>query len=134
MDDDAQALDADDPEGHDERRGGVRHLACFPAYVETAQGTPRSALIRDLSVTGALLLTRARLQIGDPVKLLLYLSSEGAPQTVSGKVVREERRSIEMAHPWSKQVAIQFDEPVPELESRARELADRQAELLGRKT
>jgi PilZ domain len=114
-----------------ERRGGFRHLACFPAHVETAQGVPRSALIRDLSVSGALLLTRARLAIGDTVKLSLYLREGIEPFATTARVVREEKRTSEMVHPWTKAVAVQFDDRIPDLEGEAKALADRQAALRG---
>ncbi len=125
-------LDADD-DGASERRIDPRHLACFPAYVEAVEGVRRSALIRDLSVSGALLLTRARLAIGDTVKLSLYLREGTEPRAVTARVVREERRPNEMVHPWTKSVAVQFDAPIPELEAEARALADRQASLAGRR-
>jgi hypothetical protein len=112
-----------------ERRGDPRHFACFPAHLETAQGVPRSALIRDLSVSGALLLTRAKLAIGDTVKLSLYLREGLAPFATTARVVREEKRTSEMVHPWTKAVAVQFDQPILALEDEARNLADRQAAL-----
>src|SRR5262245_9442037 len=115
-----------------ERRGGIRHLACFPAYLETGEGAPRSALIRDLSVTGALLLTRAKLKVGDDIKLALYLGEEDEPFAAQGKVVREERRTGELSHPWTKSVAIHFDAPLTEIEPQIKELAERQAALFGR--
>jgi hypothetical protein len=118
-------------EGAD-RRVDIRHLACFPAHVETSEGVPRSALIRDLSVSGALLLTRASLQVGDPVKLALYLGDEPEPYPAQGRVVREERRIGERAHPWTKSVAVQFDAPLTELEPQIKALAERQAALFGR--
>src|SRR5206468_1709349 len=96
-----------------------------------AQGVPRSALIRDLSVSGALLLTRAKLALGDTVKLSLYLREGLTPFETTARVVREERRTSEMVHPWTKAVAVQFDEPLKELETEARALADRQAALRG---
>ena len=121
--------DQDEAETASERRGDIRHLACFPAHVETAEGVARSALIRDLSISGALLLTRARLKIGDPVKLSLYLKEGAEPFAVTGRVVREEKRPSELVHPWTKAVAVHFDEPVVELEPDARVLAERQAAL-----
>jgi PilZ domain len=117
-----------------ERRVEPRHLACFPAHVETAAGVPRSALIRDLSVSGALLLTRARLNVGDTVKLSLHLREGAPPYPTVARVVREEQRPNEMVHPWTKAVAVQFEAPIPELEGEARSLADRQAALLGRRS
>jgi hypothetical protein len=116
-----------------DRRGGLRHLACFPAYLETGEGAPRSALIRDLSVTGALLLTRAKLKVGDEVKLALYLGEDDEPFPAQGKVVREERRVGELSHPWTKSVAIQFDAALTAIEPQIKALADRQAALFGRK-
>lgn len=121
--------DVDGAEPASERRGDVRHLACFPAHVETAEGVARSALIRDLSISGALLLTRARLRIGDPVKLSLYLKEGTEPFAAAGRVVREERRPSELVHPWTMAVAVHFDEPIAELEADAKALAERQAAL-----
>jgi hypothetical protein len=126
-------LDQGEDEGEgDDRRGDLRHLACFPAHLETAEGVPRSALIRDLSVSGALLLTRARLRVGDVVKLSLHLREGAAPHETSARVVREERRPNEMVHPWTKAVAVQFEVPMAELEGEARALAERQAVLFNR--
>lgn len=133
---DDDSVDEEEPaDGGDgsERRGDLRHLACFPAHVETAEGTPRSALIRDLSVSGALLLTRARTRVGEKVKLALYLGDAPDPFIVSGSVVREERRTGELAHPWTKSVAVQFDALLVELEPQIKALADHQAELFGRR-
>lgn len=127
-------IEPDDAESLSERRQDPRHLACFPAHLETAAGVPRSALIRDLSVSGALLLTRARLAVGDPVKLALYLRVGAEPHQVTGRVVREEQRPSEMVHPWTKSVAVQFDEPVTAIEQDAKGLAERQAALAGRRT
>lgn len=135
---DTTGIKADGPEDEaptgSERRGDPRHLACFPAHVETTEGegNPRSALIRDLSVSGALLLTRARLEVGDTVRLSLYLKEGDEPYFTTARVVRNERRSIEVAHPWTKAVAVQFDEPIKALDAEAKALAERQAALAGR--
>lgn len=131
---DEEERSSDDGGDGAERRGDLRHLACFPAHVETAEGTPRSALIRDLSVSGALLLTRARIRVGEKVKLALYLGDSPDPFIVSGSVVREERRTGELAHPWTKSVAVQFDALLVDLEPQIKALADHQAELFGRRT
>jgi hypothetical protein len=127
-----EGLDDDAP-SPSERRGDPRHLACFPAQLEVREGVQRTALIRDLSVSGALLLTRAKLEVGDTVRLSLYLTDGAPPRFATARVVRHERRSVEMAHPWTKAVAVQFDEPITELEAEAKALAARQAALSGRK-
>jgi hypothetical protein len=126
-----ESLDGDEGDDGSDRRGDLRHLACFPAHVETEAGVRRSALIRDLSVSGALLLTRARLHVGDSVKLSLYLRDGAPPFLTTARVVREEQRPSEMVHPWTKSLAVQFEAPLPALDQDARALADRQAALLG---
>lgn len=123
------AAGGDEGASPSERRVDARHLACFPAHLETAQGVPRSALIRNLSVSGALLLTRAKLSIGNTVKLSLYLREGVPPFAATGRVVREEQRPSELVHPWTKAVAVQFEVPNPVLEGEAKALADHQAAL-----
>jgi hypothetical protein len=127
----AGKVEVEEPMTPSERRGGSRHFACFPAHLETGEGIQRTALIRDLSVSGALLLTRAKLAIGDQVRLSLYLKEGTEPTFTTGRVVREERRSMELAHPWTKAVAVHFDAELPELEADAKALAERQAALNG---
>ncbi len=113
-----------------DRRIGNRHLACFPAHVDTGAGSKRSAVIRDLSVSGALLLTRARVKVGDELTLSLYLTGDPTQgHEVKGRVVRDERRSLEVSDIWPYAVAIQFDEPFQEIEPDVRALAERQASL-----
>ena len=48
-----------------EHRIGVRHFACFPAHIEPPDGGKRTAMIHDLSVSGALLVVRAPLAVGE---------------------------------------------------------------------
>jgi len=118
------------PPDLEERRAGERHLACFPAHIQRNSGSTRMALIRDLSVTGALLLTRADLKVGETIRLSLYLR-EDATEAVpaSGHVVRFEDREAERAEVWHHCAAIHFDEPLRGHEDEIRALAQRQAEL-----
>src|ERR1022692_1690800 len=56
-----------------DRRGGERHIACFPAYIEREAGSTHTTMIHDLSVTGALLLGRRALPpVGPPPLLRFY--------------------------------------------------------------
>ncbi len=112
-----------------DRRQGLRHIACFPAYIEVQEGEQRSAIIRDLSVTGAMLLTRAELRPGDRVRLSLYISDDlNAPGIVTGKVVRAEPWG-DGTTLWSFTIGVQFDTPAAEHEQAIKELADKQAKL-----
>lgn len=117
-----------------DRRAGIRHLACFAAELQMERWNgARTAVIRDLSVTGALLLTGARAQVGERVTLNLYITGDETMQTVAGRVVRHERRDPATAGLWPYSVGVQFDEPLNELEPQIKEVAARQAALLGRK-
>src|SRR5262245_37649821 len=94
-----------------DRRGSTRHLACFPAHILNAEDdSPRSALISDLSTSGALLMTRVRLDVGSPIKLTLYIAADtdDAP-TATARVVRVEKRSIERSDVWPYNIAVEFD-------------------------
>jgi hypothetical protein len=122
-------IESDFPQPID-RRSGSRHEASLPASLETPQGRMRSALVRDLSTSGVLLLTRAKLEVGDAVGVYLHLEGEGPPFVVRGKVVRESRRGIELVHPWTSTLAVHFDVAAPEPEPAAKELAARRAKLL----
>jgi hypothetical protein len=113
-----------------ERRVDERHFACFPAHIQRPGGSTRMALIRDLSVSGALLLTRERLKIGDAVELSLYLWEDTEQvRKASARVVRVEPRTGERAEVWHHSAAVQFDEPLRECAAEIKDLADRQAAL-----
>lgn len=101
------------------RRAGERYLACFPASVERPDGEQRPSLIRDLSVTGVLLLVRtAKLRAGDKVKLQLYIAEDSSAfRAASGKVVRVEDLEPDEAGPWLKRVAVHFEQPLTMYES-----------------
>jgi Tfp pilus assembly protein PilZ len=125
---------ADSSSPTSDRRAGTRHLACFAAEIQMERWNgARTAVIRDLSVTGALLLTAAKIQIGDEVTLNLYILGEETMHTVAGKIVRYERRDPTTAGLWPFSVGVHFDAPLNELEAQIKEVAARQAALLGRK-
>ena len=126
-----------DPEDNDrptdserERRGEPRHFACFPAHIVRAGGSMRTALIRDLSISGALLLTRAELKVGERIRLSLYLADDSNDARVaSGRVVRAERRTADLAEVWHHTAAVQFDTSLAQWEGEIKALAEKQAEL-----
>ena len=100
----------------EDRRGEERHATFVPATIDCAKGKGRSALIRDISASGARFLTRARLEVGEPVLMTLSFSlsenSSGEPIRVSGRVVRVERLDPQRAGLWGYLAAVQFDEPI----------------------
>lgn len=118
-----------------ERRTATRHQAYVPAHVDTGNGHKRTAMIKDLSVSGALLLTRARVKPDDEITLSLYLTGDpNVARVVKGRVVRDERRSVEVSDIWPFSVAVRFDEPFEEIEPDVKAIAEKQAATLGNTT
>ena len=116
-----------------ERRTAVRHLACFPAQVQAQAGGLRSALIRDLSTTGTMLLTRARLTAGDQVRLNLDYGSEPHQSfTAMGRVVRVEKWRGDISV-WRFSVAVRFSSPATAFEPEIKALAAAQAHFRRRR-
>ncbi len=88
------------------------------------------ALIRDLSVSGALLLTRQRLEVGEEIRLSLYLSEDTAQaRAAAGHVLRVEPRTADRSEVWHHTVAVQFTEPLTDCEAEIKDLETRQAAL-----
>ncbi|HEX3345294.1 MAG TPA: PilZ domain-containing protein [Polyangiaceae bacterium] len=112
-----------------ERRLGLRHLSCFPAHLERDGDGARAAMIHDLSVSGALLLVRTVLAVGDTVRLRLFITGDtGESRDVVGRIVRIEKLGDPFAGPWSSRVAVQFDEELRGVDGEIAALAKRQAE------
>jgi hypothetical protein len=118
------------PESSDDRRGEQRHFACFPAHIRRPGGSTRMALIRDLSITGALLFTRSRLSVGDEIALSLYLR-ENATEILpaQARVLRVEPLSADRAEVWHFRAAVQFTEPLDGHDAEIEAIAERQAAL-----
>jgi hypothetical protein len=113
-----------------DRRTDARHLACFPAYLELEARGTRLALISDISITGALLLTQTVHQPNEHVTLKLYVDGNpDAPRQALARVIRFERCSFDRADVWPYRIAVQFDEPIADLQHEVEALAARQAEL-----
>jgi len=114
-----------------ERRIGVRHFACFPAHIEKNDGDKRTAMIHDLSVSGALLVVRANLAAGDVVSLQLYVTGdpEGSTRATHGRVVRVEALDPAARGLWTHRVAVQFDESLTDFEPEIKALEARQRQL-----
>lgn len=114
----------------EDRRSENRRISCIPAHVERDPDAQHLALIHDVSTKGALLFTRTRLEVGDPVHLALYLLPEHEPpRPVSGHVVRVLRRAIERSDVWQWEVGVEFDEPIDQYSKEIEDLCQRQREV-----
>ena len=127
--------DAADSLTPSERRIGCRYLSCFPAYLEREEeGSTRAAMIHDLSVSGALLLVRTKLVVGDAVRLRLFFNGDmEAGREAVARVVRVERLSDPFAGPWSERVAVHFDDELTGVDGEIEALAKKQAEFFAPK-
>ena len=121
---------------HGERRLGTRYLACLPVYLEDIQnssGRKRPALIRNISLSGAFILTRKPLHSEEMLDLALHL--DGYPPVLihraSAKVLRTERLDGVRAGLWLHGAGVCFEEPLEDIEERIQALAARLRASLG---
>jgi hypothetical protein len=117
-----------------ERRLHVRHLVCIPAYLRRTTDRQRIALIRNISLSGALLLTRKELADGEPLDLSLHFG--GIPPLIvhdtTAQVVRVESLEAERAGLWLHAAGVSFEQPLAEIEEHIRRVAARLRASLGR--
>jgi len=120
-------------EEKEDRRVQPRHLACFPVHAKVDESGNRIAVIKDISVTGALLLTRSQFEVGDRMELSMYLTGDpdGELTVATGKVVRAERRPEEVSDLWGFSAAVRFDEPLVHLEDQIKAVAAHQRKVHG---
>jgi len=91
-----------------DRRRAERHPAKLAASLEVADDDEQHlGLVANISASGALVLTRAVFELGDGVKMKLYLPQRRA-LSASGRAVRSERVWDARADLWPYQVAIEF--------------------------
>jgi hypothetical protein len=112
-----------------ERRIGVRHFACFPAHVDQPHGERGLAMMHDLSVSGAQLVVRAQLKVGDSVSLQLYVTEDSRTRATRARVVRIEPLDAAARGAWTHRVAVQFDEPLRDFEVEIKALEERQLQV-----
>jgi c-di-GMP-binding flagellar brake protein YcgR len=113
-----------------ERRRAARISVFLGAELETPEGRTTSAVSRDASATGLLLLTRANIDAGSVVKLhVVRMDQTAAPITVAGRVVRSEPLDEDERLVWTRKLAIALDDPPPELIEEMELFAQRQREL-----
>jgi len=114
------------PPSERDRRTEERHAAAVVTMLEI-EGTERSALLRDLSVTGAMCLSRARPDAG--TRLRLHLCVDGDRETaliLDGEVVRSAPWQDGGSY-WPFSIAIRLDNSAAAHIERIREIGDRQA-------
>lgn len=97
---------------------------------ESAEGSkPRTAMIRELSVTGAQILTQSKRDPGTELSLELFFEEDAPPRQVRARVVRAERRTD--GGIWRWLTVVQFVEPLSDLEAEIKEIAENQEKVFG---
>lgn len=110
-----------------ERRRTVRHVACFPVHLDVDEQSPALSVVRDMSVTGAKIYSRKRVDVGAPIHLKLYILGPEDARDVSGHVVRCVRRK--QASTWPFEIAVEFDEPLVGFEVEIARVAEAQSRI-----
>ena len=118
----------DDPplDGAVNRRAGPRHLSCIPASLR--RDRPGLALVRNISIHGALVFTRSKLVVGEQLHLSLHFADEGPGVPVEASVVRVVPRPVDREI-WRYEVGVEFAVPLTEYADEVRELEEKQSRL-----
>lgn len=101
---------------------------CIPAYVQRTETGPHIALIRDISLSGALILIRKRLVVTEPLDLSLHLRAEvdtGPVREARASVVRLETLEPDRAGLWLHAAGVRFDEPMDDLDDQIKSVSAR---------
>jgi hypothetical protein len=116
----------------EDRRRGTRHQVYLAAEIYVEGGETRTAITKDVSAQGMLVLTRAMLEAGQPVRLRVYLpGEEDRVEVVAGRVVRQEPLAPDERGTWREKVAVAFDHEQDLLAREFAALAAAQARTYG---
>ena len=99
-----------------ERRERQRVEVWFPVQLDAEQLKARVAVSRDVSSRGCLLSTATAITPGSKVSVTFHVPGETLARKIDGHVVRVEKNVDDPGGLWPNRVAIEFEEPVPELE------------------
>lgn len=101
---------------------------------DPANAAVRSAVTRDVSASGLLLLTRTTIDVGERVRVRVHVPGESIGQRVLfGRVVRHEPLDESEQGLWRVKVGVELEQASPELGALFAQLAAKQAALFKRK-
>lgn len=100
-----------------ERRSHPRRIVCMIAHVEPSELPRDAALVRDMSVSGAYLLSRLPVSEGEELLLAIHFPKGDGEriEESDAKVVRVEELDREHSDFWSVGFAVRFAEPLDHL-------------------
>lgn len=108
-----------------ERRTNHRYEIWVPVKVDGLR--EGIAVTHDASNTGVLMVTASTLKPGEPVTITLKSHDKQQTRQLTGRVVRVEVNSEDPRGFWPHRMAIEFEEPVPDLERMLSELTKSQS-------
>jgi hypothetical protein len=100
-----------------DKRAFDRHCIWFPVMVET-ETRQVWAVCRDIGAGGILISSSGTLEIGAPVSVTFRVGPDDPHErTVQGRIVRIEPHTDDGGGTWPHRLAIEFLQPMPELDS-----------------
>lgn len=102
----------------DDKRRAARHDVWFPLEIESETTTRQVAVSKDVSQKGILVAMPTKVEVGADVKVTFKLPGlVPIEHELEGVIVRVDRNMDDPRAIWRYQVAIQFDDEMPGLET-----------------
>ena len=112
-----------------DRRASPRFVVWFPVHVDgdgEDDGEGAVGVTQDVSRSGMLMASADELVVGAEVTVTFRIVPvDGALREIKGTIVRLAKNDSDSAGPWPHRVAVEFDEPLPELEPVLRAATER---------
>lgn len=100
-----------------ERREHARTRIWFPVHLAAKDEVDVLGVCYDVSKTGILVSTATQVEQGAEVRVTLRIPPQDPiERTVRGRVVRSGRNEDDPDGIWRFRIALEFEEPIPELE------------------
>jgi hypothetical protein len=110
---------------NENRRNAQRYEVWFPLDVKTERSERTVAITQDVSEKGMLVATPSKLSVGAEVRVSFKLPGPVEIEHVlEGVIVRVEKNDYDRRELWRYRVAIEFDDPLPELETVLKHLSE----------
>jgi len=109
----------------DERRRSKRYPVWFPMSIDSGRCEDGLAVSQNISSGGVLMATAVTLAEGQPAKVTFQLTPESEEQSIEGRIVRVCVNDRDPDGLWPRLIAVEFADPVPDLEPLLDELAEK---------
>ncbi|MFK7988772.1 MAG: PilZ domain-containing protein [Sandaracinaceae bacterium] len=98
-----------------ERRANARYRVWFPVTL-IVDGEETTAITYDVSASGVLMACPSDVAPGTGLRLCFQLKLDAPPRDIDAVVLRCEPTD-DLLGPWQRRLAVQFEEPQPDLEA-----------------